>query len=121
MLERQAFFKILSQSTELLSQVLADISNKVRSSNAKIYEEMLESQKIQSEMELERHRSLSQMVAGVAHEINTPLGIVNVAASMITENLTEDVLETITDEDLKIMLSDIYEAAQLMQKNMPIN
>lgn len=118
MLNRQGFMQLLTRSPDLLSEVLADISNKVRSSNEKIYKEMLERQKVQSEMEIERHRSLAQMVAGVAHEINTPLGIVNVSASMITENLTPDIVAAVTDEDLRLILEDIVEASGLMLNNI---
>ncbi len=117
-LGRTGFLQTLSQSPDLLSDVLADISGKIRSSNEKIYKEMLQNQKIQSEMELERHRSLSQMVAGVAHEVNTPLGIVNVTASMISENLTPDMLARAEDPELKEMLEDILEASQLMLSNI---
>jgi len=117
-LNREGFIQILTRSPTLLSMVLADISSKVRSSNEKVYKEMLERQKVLSHMEIERHRSLSQMVAGVAHEINTPLGIVNVAASMITENLTPEMLESIEDQDTRLTLDDIQEAAQLMQSNI---
>ncbi len=117
-LSRQVFIEALTQSPGLLSEVLADISGKIRSSNEKVYKEILQQQKIQSEMELERHRSLSQMVAGVAHEINTPLGIVNVTASMITENLSPDFMKKISDEEVKETLEDLVEAAQLMQSNI---
>lgn len=117
-LNRSGFIQTLTRSPELLSEVLADISGKIRSSNEKIFKQMLERQKVQSEMEIERHRSLAQMVAGVAHEINTPLGIVNVSASMITENLTPDLLAQISDEEMRMTLEDIHEAAQLMQSNI---
>lgn len=118
LLNRQGFLQLLTRSPDLLSDVLADISAKVRSSNEKIYTEMLERQKVESEMEIERHRSLAQMVAGVAHEINTPLGIVNVSASMISENLTPELVESIPDEDTRMVLSDIVEAAGLMLSNI---
>ncbi|HEY9842479.1 MAG TPA: cyclic nucleotide-binding domain-containing protein [Candidatus Obscuribacterales bacterium] len=118
LLNRQGFIQLLIHSPELLSEVMADISDKVRSSNEKIYKEMLERQKVQSEMEIERHRSLAQMVAGVAHEINTPLGIVNVSASMISENLTPELVASIPDEDTRLILEDIVEAAGLMQNNI---
>lgn len=117
-LNRAGFIRILTQSPELLSEVLADISGKIRSSNEKIFNQMLERQKVQSEMEIERHRSLAQMVAGVAHEINTPLGIVNVTASMITENLTPDIMGKISDPEVRETLEDIQEAAQLMLNNI---
>jgi signal transduction histidine kinase len=117
-LERPNFIRILSASPELLSLVLASISSKIKSSNEKIYLEMLEHQRIQAEMEIERHRSLAEMVAGVAHEINTPLGIVNVSASMITEYLTPELLARVSDPELCALLGDIQEAAQLMQRNI---
>ena len=117
-LERPNFIRILSASPELLSLVLASISSKIKSSNEKIYLEMLEHQRIQSEMEIERHRSLAEMVAGVAHEINTPLGIVNVSASMITEYLTPELLERVDDPELNSLLQDIQEAAGLMLRNI---
>jgi len=117
-LDRSNFMRLLSASPEMLSDVLAGISSKIKSSNEKIYLEMLEKQRLQSQMEIERHRSLAEMVAGVAHEINTPLGIVNVSASMITENLTPELLSKATDPELKLMLEDIQEAAHLMQSNI---
>lgn len=118
MLGREVFIQMLTQSPGLLSEILSDISGKIRASNEKVYHEILEQQKIQSEMELERHRSLSQMVAGVAHEINTPLGIVNVTASMISENLNADFLSHIEDPEARETLEDLVEAAQLMQSNI---
>lgn len=117
-LGREVFIQMLTQSPGLLSEILADISGKIRTSNEKVYQEILEQQKIQSEMELERHRSLSQMVAGVAHEVNTPLGIVNVTASMITENLNAALIERIEAPEIRETLEDLVEAAQLMQKNI---
>jgi CheY-like chemotaxis protein len=41
------------------------------------------SERLKTEATLERHRSLAQMVAGVAHEINTPLGVINTAATIL--------------------------------------
>lgn len=117
-LGREVFIQMLTQSPGLLAEILADISGKIRASNEKVYQEILEQQKIQSEMEIERHRSLSQMVAGVAHEINTPLGIVNVTASMITENLSPELLERVSDPEAREVLDDLVEAAQLMQSNI---
>ncbi len=70
-------------------------------------------------MERERHRSLAQMAAGIAHEINTPLGIVNTAASILTEKLTPDMVAALArDEQSRAVLDDLLEAGQLIQANL---
>ena len=52
-------------------------------------------QLVRAESENARHRSVAQMVAGVAHEINTPLGVINTAASLLTRWLAEPVMVTL--------------------------
>lgn len=118
-LSRANFIQLLSKSPQLISEVLAGISDKIRTSNEKFFREMMDKQRLQSEMEIERHRSLAQMVAGVAHEINTPLGIVNTSASMIGEYLSPEFIAHVArDEDTRQTLDDILEAATLMQNNI---
>mgnify|MGYP001273465012 CR=1 FL=1 len=45
MLGREVFIQMLTQSPGLLSEILSDISGKIRASNEKVYHEILEQQK----------------------------------------------------------------------------
>ncbi|MEK7432562.1 MAG: cyclic nucleotide-binding domain-containing protein [Cyanobacteriota bacterium] len=118
-LTREDFIALTFSSLPFASNIFTGLTNKIRSSNEKIINEITEKQKIQSEIEIEKHRSISMMVAGVAHEINTPLGIVNTAASYISELLTPDVINSLAkDEDSQDVLSDVLDAVKLMQNNI---
>lgn len=78
------------------------------------------SQAMQAEAALERHRTLTQAVAGVAHEINTPLGIVKTALSIINNRLLLPKIQTLFqgDSENEELLRDILEASGLMMKNV---
>ncbi len=70
---------------------------------------------LQAEREAERHRSLAQMVAGAAHELNTPLGIVNTAVDMIEKRIHNEKL-TVALQDNKaaqVIVEDMQEAADI--------
>ena len=75
-------------------------------------------QLVRAESENARHRSVAQMVAGVAHEINTPLGVINTAASLLTRWLAEPVMVTLAKTaDGQMMAEDLAEAAGLITRN----
>lgn len=64
-------------------------------------------------------RSLSSAVAGVAHEINTPLGVIENAASFVGEQLSEDNLRELSLQPAAAeVLVDVAEACRLIQKNV---
>lgn len=64
-------------------------------------------------------RSLSSVVAGVAHEINTPLGVIENAASFVAEQLSgTDWKDQMSDPTSLEVLSDVTEACRLIQKNV---
>jgi signal transduction histidine kinase len=73
----------------------------------------------QSGDDLARIRSLSSAVAGVAHEINTPLGVIENAASFVAEQLSGELMAALPrDGEVGEMLSDVGEACRLIQKNV---
>ena len=64
-------------------------------------------------------RSLSSAVAGVAHEINTPLGVIENAASFIGEQLAQEQLRELSlPPEAAELLGDVAEACRLIQKNV---
>ncbi|MDF1662865.1 MAG: cyclic nucleotide-binding domain-containing protein, partial [Planctomycetota bacterium] len=116
---RGDFLELLRSSTVMLSSVLSGLSEKIRGSNEKYFWERLKQERIKTEMEMERSRSLAQMVAGIAHEINTPLGIVRTAASLFPELLTESFKANYSaDQDLVELFEDLDEASSLIQGNI---
>ncbi|MGR8981160.1 MAG: response regulator [Gammaproteobacteria bacterium] len=74
-------------------------------------------QTIRAEAALERHSALIQAVAGIAHEINTPLGIACTGISIIEHRLSLPSIQSFfpeSDERLK----DILECMDLIKKNL---
>ena len=76
-------------------------------------ERLYREEALRNEATMERHRSLAQMVAGIAHEINTPLGIASTALSIIDKRLSSPSItayfnKTETDKET---LEDILDAS----------
>jgi signal transduction histidine kinase len=80
----------------------------------------LERQRLEATSEIDRLRAISDMVAGVAHEVNTPLGIMNQAASFMKDSLPPEVVSRLGggDEDDEELLADVAEAAGLVCSNV---
>jgi signal transduction histidine kinase len=99
--------------------------------NAALNQALTQLQEAQSELvRQEKLASLGQMVAGVAHEINTPLGICVTATSHLVQELkltkeelaagemTEDSLNSffdVVDQSLRIMTTNTQRAAALVR------
>jgi NNP family nitrate/nitrite transporter-like MFS transporter len=123
---RDDFMRLLSSSPRILGDVMIGMSGKIRQTNSKYFNSVLkqeraraEQDRVQAEGEIERHRMVTQMVAGVAHEINTPIGVANHAASIIAEQLTpEGITGLAKDESAARDLGDVAEAAKLIQNNI---
>lgn len=76
-------------------------------------------QLVREEAESARHRSVAQMVAGVAHEINTPLGIIHTAADLITQRLSDPAVKALAEAPGgDLVLEDLRDAGSLIARNV---
>ncbi len=103
---RRDFLALFAKSPQLLPGLLIGLSGKMRNTNARYYEAAIQQNKMRVEQKINRLRSMGEMIAGLAHEINTPLGIVNHAASIIARRI---------DSDAPDAKDDIREASRLIQ------
>jgi signal transduction histidine kinase len=103
----------------------------LESQNAALNQALTQLQEAQTELvRQEKLASLGQMVAGVAHEINTPLGICVTATSHLVQELkltkeelaagemTEETLNSffdVVDQSLRIMTTNTQRAANLVR------
>ena len=118
-LERDTFLSLLTQSPQLLATTLANLSQAVRATSERVFREAMQQQAIRTEMELARYRSLAQMVAGVAHEINTPLGTVNIATSVVKGRLNAPFFAPLAgDPKARAAIEDVREAIDLIEGNI---
>lgn len=82
-LVREDFLKLLENHPEIIRSVIISLTSKLREKIEDDFTSKLSKERLRSQAEVERHRSLSLMVAGVAHEINNPIGAVSSANNVI--------------------------------------
>ena len=114
-LSRQGFLAYLSCCPEAVPGLLAGIGTELRVLQERMFAEMVREHALQVQLHDERFRSLARLVAGVAHEINTPLGIITTAASILAQDLAALVEQAgpITEP-----VQDALEAAELISSNL---
>jgi len=103
---RRDFLSLLAKSPNMLAALLLGLSGKIRNAGSQYYEAAIQQNKLRIEQEINRLRSMGEMIAGLAHEINTPLGIVNHAASIIAQRINSEAADA---------KDDIREASKLIQ------
>ncbi|HEY1042460.1 MAG TPA: ATP-binding protein [Telluria sp.] len=139
--EDQALFVVIArhvatalqglQSMDRLERAVAERTELLERQNAALNSALTQLQEAQSELvRQEKLASLGRLVAGVAHEINTPLGICVTATSHLVQELkltreelasgqmTEESLQEffdILDQSLKIMTTNTQRAAALVR------
>ncbi|HEX3623519.1 MAG TPA: ATP-binding protein [Acidimicrobiales bacterium] len=114
-LSREGFLAFLAECPDGTAGLLAGIGTELRIMQERMFAEMVKDHALQVRLHAERFRALARLVAGVAHEINTPLGIITTAASFLAQDLAELVAQAgpITEP-----VQDALEAAELISSNL---
>ncbi|MBK1839399.1 cyclic nucleotide-binding domain-containing protein [Azospirillum sp. YIM B02556] len=84
-LERDLFLALISPSPDLLAKLLRKLSHMIREVSERVVREDLERRTRIAESVLARQRAITQAVTGLAHELNTPLGVCVTAASHLQD------------------------------------
>lgn len=118
--ERADFLALLARSPHMMASLFSTLTSKIRTASERYVKDELAARSLQGEMERKRLQSLAQMVSGVAHEINTPLGIIATAASVITREACSAPMAAAAAAEpaVKAALADIQEAAALMHASI---
>ncbi len=110
---------IAAASPDSILKLFAVLGNQIRSVNEREFRELLNQRTLAAEMEIERQRALTQMVAGVAHELNTPLGVIITAVSIIERELGGETFTQLADDpDASQVVEDLQDALRLIKGNV---
>ncbi len=112
-IDRDLMLEIIRNSSpEEIIEIFSALSEQARAANEIELNETLKRRTLAAQMEAEKQRALTEMVAGVAHEINTPLGVINTAVSIMARELAAPKEVTIQ------RAADIAESLEIMQRNV---
>lgn len=115
----QASLRRIKESSEQLAASNEELNATNEELNATV--EALEAT-MEKAIQAEKHASLGQLVTGVAHEINTPLGVAITSNSVIHTGiqhvLTQMDNERPSRKDVQRILQDMQEAGGMLERNL---
>ncbi|MEZ4464968.1 MAG: ATP-binding protein [bacterium] len=121
-LSQRAFLDLLASrhSATVFAKVLGVLVERVRSTTERAVEEEVRRRTAETEMEAERHRVAAELLAGLAHELNTPLGVARTGASILAARLAEpEVADALAgDAETALALEDMTEATALVDRSL---
>jgi signal transduction histidine kinase len=114
-LSRREFLAYMREMPDAVPALMSGIGAELRRTQEQLFRETVKEHDLQVQLHAGRYRMLAQLVAGVAHEINTPLGIINLASTVLAEDLSALVCNA---GPITGPLEDAIEAAELISNNL---
>ncbi len=104
---------------DLESDAVLFIDNwRIAYATLRLQEKYARERMLREKMYYERMQSVATMVAGVAHELNTPLGVANTANSMVTSLADQIIKLPQGAPESAEMMRDLNESCHLLTKNL---